>query len=477
MKKFISVLLLACMVLTFSSVSAVFADDAKDYKFRAKLSSVAGDGTGSVTGTVFTDYSAELVFDGSSVNRSNFKTEVWMKNVESLGVSEEKYYVREAETGITGTSDVSMTTVKGYFNKIQDGTTVTGIVLWTDENDETTYSFSRGENDKIIATPDKNASTVWHDIVNDEYITTGDDTDSRFILKSGSWLQVGSRLVTANSDLTIDNISDYSTNETNARAALSYKDDNEEVIKVIKILLKAGTRLTLGTRYAELKKDMMITIDVGADGDSADVYDDKDFEADLDRIWASHTKNDYINAVLTALQNLTNGMGGKNNKVMFGEEEDIVVEPHPEENFFTKNTDNKDVTDDAVYTYTVSGHTVTVTCDTACKIGYKEGDEYVAIKPSSKLLEDKTNKVFRYQYEVPDGINLVILVLNGDTNMSGDITTNDSLQIILDRKNFSRITDPIKRFAADTTFAGDFTTNSAVRIEFDRKNVRLLDWE
>ncbi len=450
MKKFISVLLVACIVLSFGSFSAVFAEDEKDYKFKAKLSSVAGDGTGSVTGTVFTDYSAELVFDGNSVNRSNFKVEVWMKNVESLGVSDEKYYVREADTGITGKPDSTMATVKGYFNKIQEGTSVTGIVLWTDNNDETTYSFSRGENDKIIATPDSNASTVWHDIVNDEYVKTGDDTNSRFLLAKDSWLQVGNKKLEGKSDLTVDNISDYQTNVDNIRAALDYTTvENADAIKVIKMFLKAGTRLTLGNRYAELKQDVMITIDVGADGEDADEYDDSDFVADLDRIWQSDTKDDYITAVLTALQNFTNAMGGRNTTVVFGEEDELIVENHTN-NKFKENEDNKDIADDEAYSYTIVGHTVTVTSagDTlgrhmACKIGYLENGKYVAVT-AERVKDDQ------YKFAVDSSINKVILVIKGDADLNGRVVPEDASNT--NKASIRKITlEPINTFAVDVT--------------------------
>ena len=356
-----------------------------------------------------------------------------------------------------------MDTVKGYFNKIQSGTSVTGIVLWSENNDETTYSFSRGENDMIIATPDSKASTVWHDIVNDEYVKTGDDTNSRFFLAKDSWLQVGNKKLEGKSDLTVDNISDYQTNVDNIRAALDYTTvENADAIKVIKMLLKAGTRLTLGNRYAELKQDVMITIDVGADGENADKYDDSDFVADLDRIWQSDTKNDYITAVLTALQNFTNAMGGRNTTVVFGEEDDLIVEPHAgtETNpKFSINTDN-DPTDDDPFTYTVNGRTVYVTSGRnalrkviPCKIGYLNENETKYVAVTAERVSDT-----QYKFDVPEkigtkDIDKVILVIKGDTNL--DALVNGPDAVLTQRAALRKTTiDLYQQFAADVAGTG-----------------------
>jgi hypothetical protein len=57
-----------------------------NYKFRTRISSDSAAGTGSVTGTVYADYNADLVFAGPSVSRTNATLELWMQNVASLGV-------------------------------------------------------------------------------------------------------------------------------------------------------------------------------------------------------------------------------------------------------------------------------------------------------------------------------------------------------------------------------------------------------
>lgn len=68
--------------------------------------------------------------------------------------------------------------------------------------------------------------------------------------------------------------------------------------------------------------------------------------------------------------------------------------------------------------YSVSGQTVTVTHDKACKVGYLDGDNYKAVE-AVKISDGK------YSFTVPDGVKEVILVVKGDANGDGKITTAD----------------------------------------------------
>ena len=69
--------------------------------------------------------------------------------------------------------------------------------------------------------------------------------------------------------------------------------------------------------------------------------------------------------------------------------------------------------------YSVTDRTVTVTSPIACKLGYLEGGKYVAIAPTA-------NGDGSYSFEVPAGITEVVLVVKGDTNGDGEITTVDA---------------------------------------------------
>ena len=72
--------------------------------------------------------------------------------------------------------------------------------------------------------------------------------------------------------------------------------------------------------------------------------------------------------------------------------------------------------------YTVSGNTVTVTHDAACKVGYLVDDAYVKIDAIA-------NGDGSYRFEVPAGITDVLLVVNGDVNGDGKITGVDKGQL------------------------------------------------
>ena len=72
--------------------------------------------------------------------------------------------------------------------------------------------------------------------------------------------------------------------------------------------------------------------------------------------------------------------------------------------------------------YTVSGNTVTVTHDVACKVGYLMDGAYVKIDAIA-------NGDGSYRFEVPAGITNVLLVVSGDVNGDGKITGVDKGQL------------------------------------------------
>lgn len=68
--------------------------------------------------------------------------------------------------------------------------------------------------------------------------------------------------------------------------------------------------------------------------------------------------------------------------------------------------------------YTVSGQTVTVTYDYACKVGYLDGGKYKAIAATD-------NGDGSYSFTAPDGVEEVILVVKGDVDGDGVANTAD----------------------------------------------------
>ena len=123
-----------------------------------------------------------------------------------------------------------------------------------------TYAFA-GNNGVITATTDTEAArAAWKELTS--HITADTHEDDSFILvKYGSTLQIGSELLCFE-----ENVDDLKLNNFSQMGALIKKvqdhvkletvNDNEG----IKIVLKAGTQLAVGSSIATLKEDATITI-------------------------------------------------------------------------------------------------------------------------------------------------------------------------------------------------------------------------
>lgn len=100
--------------------------------------------------------------------------------------------------------------------------------------------------------------------------------------------------------------------------------------------------------------------------------------------------------------------------------------------------------------YTVSGQTVTVTYSIPCRVGYLDGDKYVAITP--------TQNGDSYDFVVPDGVTEVVAVVKGDVNGDGVISGNDVT--IANAASLGKVKiDAQKLFAADMNGDGALSGN------------------
>ena len=245
---------------------AVYTDEAPVYKFMAQVSSKAADGgIGYVAGAVFGDYSADLVINGDSVNTGNVAVDLWMRNVASLGVEDERSYSASIKTGADA-RDIPMSTVTDLFKAIDASgkTKIKGVI----GEDEVTYTVKRTDEEgrRFNASPDSadSAAAVWHAIVNSDNVITGTkDEDSYIILANGSCIQLGKQLLSFESeeDLRLDNFSDLKALNEAVRKAL--KLDAAEDSKV-QIFLAKGTELAVGSSYAKLNRGVTITADIPA---------------------------------------------------------------------------------------------------------------------------------------------------------------------------------------------------------------------
>jgi len=109
--------------------------------------------------------------------------------------------------------------------------------------------------------------------------------------------------------------------------------------------------------------------------------------------------------------------------------------------------------------YTANGQTITVNHSTACKVGYLDGENYVAVEAVAN--DDGT-----YSFTLPDGVNDVVLVASGDIDGSALINSADRLlvarSLLLESHPAYKALTPIQKLAADIN--NDGIVNSADRL-------------
>ena len=283
----------------------------ENYKFRTRISSDSAAGTGSVTGTVYADYNADLVFAGPSVSRTNATLELWMQNVASLGVDSQRYYKRTVATGLTG-NDTQMEAVKAYFNGLNGKTTkIVGKI----DDKSTTYTVTRDDNGNIKAVTDEEAAReVWHAIVNEENMTAGTGEDDSYItIANGSYIQIGNQILEFKNkdgeDLKLDDFSKLNAMDEQIRAAVAL-NTAEEMIENVVIYLEPGTILSVGESQVELNKDAKMTIDI-------DGVDERTLSPILTELKSAKDVSQLITKGLGGMSQILTLMGGKTTTVTF----------------------------------------------------------------------------------------------------------------------------------------------------------------
>lgn len=206
--------------------------------------------------TVGEDYTAVFTLPeaGSEVDASGVTVAAKMKNVESLGVDGERSHSVTVNTGIQNVKvDLSYWLKNCYgFESATVNATIGGKAC--------TYAFA-GNSGVITATADTEAArAAWKELTS--HITAGAHADDSFILvKNGSTLQIGNELLCFEEnadDLKLDNFSEMAALIQNVQNHVKLETVNGS--KDIKIVLKAGTQLAVGSSIAELKEDATITI-------------------------------------------------------------------------------------------------------------------------------------------------------------------------------------------------------------------------
>lgn len=236
----------------------------KGIKFQLSVSSEYAEGkVTEVKGTVYDDYSAELVFPGTPVSASNVTLYAMMQNVASLGVGSKREHSITVNTGMSGVYDLevylknAVEFKSGTVNVSIQGAapftyTLTGApVAGTDE----TYGFNT-----ITATPSSTAAAraAWQALTS--HVETKDAPDSSITVANGSYMIIGSEKLCfeTDDDLVLDNFNNIDELKQNIK-------DNVKVEPVTKsddvvIYLAAETELAVGSSAAYLKDNATITI-------------------------------------------------------------------------------------------------------------------------------------------------------------------------------------------------------------------------
>lgn len=206
--------------------------------------------------TVGEDYTAVFTLPaaGSQVDASGVTVKAKMKNVESLGVDGERSHSVTVNTGIQNVKvDLSQWLENCYdFESATVNATIDGKAC--------TYDFA-GNSGVITATTDTEAArAAWKALTS--HITAGAHEDDSFILvENGSTLQIGKEKLCFEEgadDLKLNNFSQMGALIQNVKdhVKLETVNDNED----IKIVLKAGTQLAVGSSIATLEDNVTITI-------------------------------------------------------------------------------------------------------------------------------------------------------------------------------------------------------------------------
>ena len=118
--------------------------------------------------------------------------------------------------------------------------------------------------------------------------------------------------------------------------------------------------------------------------------------------------------------------------------------------------------------YSVTGQTVTVTTQNACKLGYLEGGKYVAIAPTA-------NGDGSYSFEVPAGITEVVLLVKGDVNGDGKVDLEDVIAAMTAWANNNALS-AAAQLAADTDGNDVIDLEDVIAIMTAWANNRSLNW-
>ncbi len=118
--------------------------------------------------------------------------------------------------------------------------------------------------------------------------------------------------------------------------------------------------------------------------------------------------------------------------------------------------------------FTVDGHEVTVNFDKACKLGYLSGGKYVQVLQYSAAGNS-------HLYIVPDDVDEVILVINGDTNLDGKLSNADSTKLKAAVKGMAALSKEAE-FASDVNGDKKLSNADSTKLKAAIKGMTELSW-
>ena len=118
--------------------------------------------------------------------------------------------------------------------------------------------------------------------------------------------------------------------------------------------------------------------------------------------------------------------------------------------------------------YVLNGRTLTVSCASACKVGYLAGDAYVKIAAAP-------NPDGSYSFTVPEGVSEVVVVISGDVNGNGQLQAADKSR--LNAALLKKTTLSAKEvFAADVNDDGQLLAADKSRLNAVLLKKTTLTW-
>lgn len=212
MKKVFAIIMSAMMLVCFMPAMA-FADEApKNWESNGKFMVGLQSGATTATAEVYDDYSVLAKVSGNTVDAAALTVSAKMKNVESLGVTGERSYLKTFETGLNKGSQIPLPQwfphIFGDSNTSAfGGATITGQV----DGNEFGYTVSgfvkKGEAPEyeLTAKPTdtEKVRTAWHALTaNVSTDVIGDN--SKIEIPTGAYLQVGKEKLEFKSDCLVD---------------------------------------------------------------------------------------------------------------------------------------------------------------------------------------------------------------------------------------------------------------------------------